>query len=114
MDVIMPTTDRRRKTDPEISALSQIVHELVREMRGHNGTPGFLTKLATMQLDIAHVKDAIEKMAVTETIMDERLVTKSSVAKILWEVAKPVLTGAIIWLLFQFFPDLFGHLAGGS
>jgi hypothetical protein len=111
---------RRKKTPEPTSQIDELlieiwekrfadqdtqIGELTRSLRGHNGTPGVMERLASIETKLDQALRAAAPAA-TET----KGLTKDQLASMLLEFLKPVATALIIWALLTFFPQVMVHI----
>lgn len=94
----MPDYDRR-KNDPAIE-------ELVRTLRGHNGTPGVMERLASIETWQGSVNDTLKEI---KTLLETgKKADNPDVVSWTWirdKIIQPALLLGVGWFFFQFLPN---------
>lgn len=91
-----------------MQAVEMEVSELNRTVRGHNGSPGLVTKVALIQeaLKVSpHVDKPDDKPDGKQFITWQWLVDKA---------AMPVIVAFILWFLLTVLPQILGHIGLGG
>lgn len=87
-----------------MQAVENEVAELNRTVRGHNGSPGLVTKVALIQ-ETLKASPHVDKPDGKQFITWQWLVDKATM---------PVIIACVIWLLLTVLPQLLAHLGLGG
>lgn len=97
--------ERRRTSDREIE-------ELVRTLRGYNGTPGVMERLTKIETRQDGVEDTLKEI---KALLEKKEPPKDNPDVVSWtwirdKIVQPALLLGVGWFFFQFLPNAIAQL----